>query len=301
MPNLAKLDTVGRINRAIDYITKNLDIPLPLEQVARAAAFSPYHFHRVFRTLVGETLNDFVKRLRLERALHLLWHQPTLALTQVALMTGFASSSDFSRSFKAKFGLPPSAFDVKGFRETNREKMLKFLNSEIGTSSTHVDVGKNPDGFKVTLRELAARTVAYIRVVRPFEGDSVVCAADQLVSWGRSHDLIDSQWLGYMREDPKVVPLEKCRYDVAVVTEQFQSELVSWQEFPAMVVAEISIAGPIDLEMRALDWLYGTWLLSSEYVPDHQPVFEAWRGLPFAHGTEHFELTLQLPVKKLVL
>lgn len=294
------MDAVGRINRAIDYITQNLDRPLPLEQVARAAAFSPYHFHRVFRALVGETSGDFIKRLRLERAIHLLWHQPNLSLTEVALATGFASSSDFSRSFKSKFGVPPSAFDVKGFRERNRETMLRFLDGEVGISSMRAPAGENPDGFTVTLRKLAARTVAYIRVAKPFEGGSVTSAADQLVAWGRSHDLLNSQWLGYMREDPKVVPLDKCRYDVAVVAaQQFQSELVSWQAFPALLVAEISIAGPIALEIRALDWLYGTWLLNSEYVPDHQPVFEAWHGLPFAHGNEHFELTVQLPVKKI--
>lgn len=301
MPNLAKLDAVGRINRAIDYITQNLDGPLALEQVARAAAFSPYHFHRVFRSLVGETPGDFVKRLRLERAIHLLWHQPSLSLTEVALATGFASSSDFSRSFKTKFGVPPSAFDVKGFRETNREAMLSFLDGEVGTSSSiPAPQGENPDNFEVKLRKLEPRTVAYIRVARPFEGGSVASAAEQLVAWGRSHNLLGSQWLGYMREDPKVVPLDKCRYDVAVVAaEPFQSELVSWQAFPALLVAEISIAGPIALEMRALDWLYGSWLLNSAYVPDDQPVFEAWHGLPFAHGNEHFELTLQLPVKNL--
>ena len=63
-----------------------------------------------------------------------------------------------------------------------------------------------------------------------------------------------------------------------------------------MKVAEIDIAGPVELEMRALDWLYTTWLPRSGYVPDHQPGFEAWNGEPFAHGDAHFELRVQLPV-----
>ena len=63
-----------------------------------------------------------------------------------------------------------------------------------------------------------------------------------------------------------------------------------------MKVAEIDIAGPIELELRALDWLFGTWLPQSGYAPDHQPAFEAWNGEPFAHGREHFELRLQLAV-----
>jgi hypothetical protein len=59
---------------------------------------------------------------------------------------------------------------------------------------------------------------------------------------------------------------------------------------------EIDIAGPVELEMRALDWLFTTWLPRSEYVPDHQPMFEAWNGEPFAHGHEHFEVRVQIAV-----
>lgn len=46
LPNLANLDYVDRINRAVDYVTRNLAQPLRLEDVARAACFSSYHFQR---------------------------------------------------------------------------------------------------------------------------------------------------------------------------------------------------------------------------------------------------------------
>ena len=61
-------------------------------------------------------------------------------------------------------------------------------------------------------------------------------------------------------------------------------------------MAEIEIAGTVDVELRALDWLYLTWLPTSGYAPAHQPMFEAFNGRPFAHGMEHFELRVQLPV-----
>jgi hypothetical protein len=67
--------------------------------------------------------------------------------------------------------------------------------------------------------------------------------------------------------------------------------------FPPMVVAEVEIRGGLDLELRALHWLYGTWLPRSRYVPDDHPCFEAWIGRPFAHGTERFELHVQLPIR----
>jgi AraC family transcriptional regulator len=220
LPNLAEFDYVDRVNRAIDYVTRNLDQPLRLEEVAKAACFSSYHFHRIFRTLMGETLAAFVKRVRLERAVYLLSHRNGASLTEIALACGFSSSSDFSRSFRGQYRVAPSRFDVEKFRLSGRKAMQVSLTPPGERHRLRrLPAGKNPDGFAVTLRKLPARRVAYSRVHRPYEG-----------------------------------------------------------------------------ELRALHWLYLTWLPSSGYAPAHQPAFEAWNGRPFAHGMEHFELRAQLPV-----
>ena len=58
----------SRIQRVVDYLAEHLDDPLELETLARVACFSPYHFHRIYRGLLGETVNDTVRRLRLQRA-----------------------------------------------------------------------------------------------------------------------------------------------------------------------------------------------------------------------------------------
>jgi AraC family transcriptional regulator len=299
LSNLAKFDYVDRINRAVDYVTRNLAQPLRLEEVARAACFSSYHFHRIFRALMGETLASFVKRVRLERAVYLLSHREGATLTQIALACGFSSSSDFSRSFRAAYGVPPSAFDIERFRSTGRDAMLASLSAgDDRQKFERLRSGENPDGFTVTLRSLPARRVAYIRVHRPYEGDHVVQATARLLAWAEARGLADGQWLGYQWEDPEIVPLEKCRYDVGVEVpgDTRHSGEVSVADFSPCVVAEVDIAGSIDLELRALDWLYRTWLPGSGYAPAHLPGFEAWNGRPFARGMSHFELRLQLPV-----
>ena len=288
LPNLANLDYVARVNRAVDYVTQHLGEPLRLEDVAKAACFSPYHFHRIFHALMGETLAAFVKRVRLERAISLLSHRPGARLTEIALSCGFASSSDFSRSFRAQYGVSPRGFDVQGFRNFRREAL----------QVPRLPAGSNPDGFAVTLRPCPARRVAYIRVHRPYEADRVPRAAARLLAWAEARGLADGQWLGYQWDDPEIVPLEKCRYDIAleVPVATAADGDVSLTEFPACLMAEIPIAGPGDLELRALDWFYRTWLPASGYAPAHQPMFEAFNGRPFAHGMEHFELRAQLPV-----
>jgi AraC family transcriptional regulator len=150
LPDLANLDYVDRVNRAIDYVTRNLSEPLRLEEVASVAHSSSYHFHRIFRALVGETLHDFVTRVRLEAALSLISHGDHRTLTEVALACGLGSSSNFSRRFRKHFGVSPRAFDVDRFRRDRRDEMINSLPG--GERLARLPAGSNSDGFRVRVQ-----------------------------------------------------------------------------------------------------------------------------------------------------
>jgi AraC family transcriptional regulator len=291
---------IQRVNLAIDHIVAHVDEPLRLRDLARVAMISPFHFHRVFQALVGSTPADFVKRLRLEKALALMSRPRPPSLTMIALSCGFSSSSDFSRCFRQRFGVSPSSFDIRAWRQARGAELEATV--EQATRLAHVDrlpPRHNPDSFRVKIRDLPARTVAYIRVDRPYQGDGVMKAIRKLMTWADRNGLGDGQWLGYQWDNPEITSLEDCRYYVAVEAERFTPRgEVGRYEFPPMTVAQIAISGGIDLELRALQWFYGTWLPRSGYVPDDHPGFEAWIGRPFAHGTEYFELLAQMPIRR---
>src|SRR5262249_20004403 len=140
----------------------------------------------------------------------------------------------------------------------------------------------NPDKFTVRIRELPARSVAYIRVSNPYKSDGVTRAVRRLVKWAEGNGLADGLWLGHPWDNPEVTALEDCRYYVAVEADQFTPKgEVGRFRFPPMTVAEVLIKGNIELELRALYWLYGAWLPRSGFVPDDHPAFEAWIGRPF--------------------
>lgn len=267
--------------------------------MARAAPFSAFHFHRVFRGVVGETPSQFTKRLRLERALTAMSHNPARSLTDVALDCGFSSSSDFSRCFKQRYGAAPSVFDLDTWRASKRNGLSQLV--EQSNASLHVHrlpAGENPDGFVADVIDLPPRPMAYLRVLDPYREGVVASAAERLVAWAQEAGHADGAWYGYMWDDPDVVAMRDCRYDVAVEAEGFApGGEIGRFEFPAMRVARVAVRGGIDLEMRALDWIYRTWLPTSGYVPDDQPCFEAWIGRPFARGLERFELDIHLPVR----
>ena len=61
-------DYRSRMNRVLAHLAGRLDDPPGLEELARIAHFSPFHFHRVFRAMAGESVGALLRRLRLERA-----------------------------------------------------------------------------------------------------------------------------------------------------------------------------------------------------------------------------------------
>jgi AraC family transcriptional regulator len=287
----------------VDHILANLARPERLKGLARLAKLSPYHFHRVFQAMVGETPADFAKRARLERAVALMAHDTERSLTDIAFACGFGSSSDFSRSFRQRYGVPPRKFDVGAWMSEHGAELDRRARAWCDEAVLR-QAGSDLREFRVRLRELPARTVAYIRVDKPYQGRGVVRACARLVGWAEQRGWADGQWLGYQWENPEITPLEQCRYHVAVVAPAgrdgaFEAKgEVGKYRFPPMLVAQVDMDGGIDLELRALRLLYGVWLPRSGYVPDDQPGFEAWAGRPFADGMERFRIGLQLPVRR---
>lgn len=99
-----------RIGRVMDYIDAHFDRHLELKDVAEVAHFSPYHFHRVFTYLVGETPVDYIQRIRLEKAVRIIREEPWVSVTEVADLCGFGSVSLFCRTFKRYFGVTVTEF-----------------------------------------------------------------------------------------------------------------------------------------------------------------------------------------------
>ena len=102
MGGAGRLEYDKRVNRVIDHVRRHLAEPLTLAELARVAAFSPFHFDRVFKAVTGETLFGFIQRVRLERAAAALLARHDASVLEVALDHGFASAATFARAFRAR-------------------------------------------------------------------------------------------------------------------------------------------------------------------------------------------------------
>jgi AraC family transcriptional regulator len=112
MKESTRRDYTERMTRVLVFIQENLDHELGLEELARVAFFSPFHFHRIFRGMLGESVKEHVRRLRIERAA-LRLRNTSRSVIDVALETGYESHEAFSRAFKAMLGESPSSFRAR--------------------------------------------------------------------------------------------------------------------------------------------------------------------------------------------
>lgn len=104
-----RLELYRRLLRGRDYILSSMCEPIRLDDMAREACLSPYHFHRTFSQVFHETPHRYLTRQRLERARHLL-RRTDRSVTEVCFECGFESLGSFSSLFRRRFGMSPRAF-----------------------------------------------------------------------------------------------------------------------------------------------------------------------------------------------
>jgi AraC family transcriptional regulator len=286
-----------RIDRVIDHLRGNLDRQVKLEELAKVACFSEFHFHRIFSAISGETLNNFTNRLRLEKAARLLRYSGQ-NLTDIALECGFSSSATFSRAFRSGYGTSPSEFRKSG--KIKKSKICKelFPKDEYGLP---MSAEEKRAAFPVKLIDIPERQVAYIRVTNAFEMERVLAAFKTVIEWAKSRDIFSHGTLfGMSVDDPHVTPRHLYRYEVCLASSlPFACrEGMSKLKMPAMRYAAIKVSGDIHKVATAWDYLYRDWLINSAYEPEHAPALEVFLDKESATDWSHFELELCLPVRK---
>lgn len=131
-----QIDYKKRINRVFQYIDENLDSKLSLSTIAEIAFFSPFHFHRIFKAITRETLNEYITRRRIEKSASDLIHQ-SIGITEISFKYGFNNNSTFTRTFKKYYGISPT-----GFREQNPNKFSKIRQLESKNGQQYPDYEK---------------------------------------------------------------------------------------------------------------------------------------------------------------
>lgn len=116
-----KQDHTKRINNVILYIENNLSDDLSVEILAKLACFSKFHFSRIFKSITGESVYHYIKRLRLERASYYLWSSDK-SIKDIARNCGFNTTSNFSYNFRQYYGVSAKEIKVRNRRSISDEE-----------------------------------------------------------------------------------------------------------------------------------------------------------------------------------
>lgn len=192
---------IKRIRKVLKFIEENLDNELSLENLAEIGNYSPFHFHRIFRGIIGETLQEYINRNRMEKSAMLLSHQKQKSIEDIFSEVGFKSNSAFSKTFKKYFGVSPSVF-----RKNTPEKFSKIspMNSNIGQKEVvfqqylyNINQIKNfmETNAKIEVKELPEMHLASVLSIGVQNIDN---AYNKLISWGISKNI-------FPRENVKMI------------------------------------------------------------------------------------------------
>ena len=245
------------VRATVAELQRRLDDPPGFRELADRAHLSAYHFHRIFRAMVGESPREFVRRLRLERSAHRLVRTKS-PIGDIAVEAGYDSQQAFAKAFQAEYSVTPSAFRADGGHGERLQSPSRVHVVDGGFTSFYL-VNRGGNDMRVDAIDLPDQRVAAVPHVGAY--------------WAIG------KAFGELQEQITRLGLSDCGHRLAVF----------YDDPDTVAEADLrSIAGVImpsgsdigDLEEVALP---GGRYLIAEFIGDYGGLPEAWRSLYAPH------------------
>ncbi|MCB2220204.1 MAG: AraC family transcriptional regulator [Bacteroidetes bacterium] len=277
-----------KINKVLHHIHTHLDENIDLEQLALMSAISPFHFHRIMRAYLNESLMSYIIRVRLEAAANLLLHSP-LSISEIAYTTGYDVPSSFNKAFKKRFGQSPG-----DFRENyDGHSVIDDLNNDKKMKTT-LDL-------KPVIKTIEPRSVIYVSSIGPYEGKGTELAWKKVCSFAGRKRLYakGTEFIGVSHDDPKITDPGKLRYDACItINKEVKPEAeVGVRQIPGGRYAVFMHEGPYEQFVNSYDCIYGEWLPDSGEELRDDPCFELYLNSPDETNPEDLRTEIYVPIK----
>jgi AraC family transcriptional regulator len=255
----------ARMDRVVAHLFDHLDDDLDLNRLAEIACLSPYHWHRIYHAMRGETIAVTVRRMRLHRATG--WLANTgMSIEEIAAKSGFGSLEAFTRVFKSAYGMPPARYR----REGSHRRFVP--DAKEGSHLMHpVEIRTMPEIQAATFPHRGS----YMEIGRAFEKVFGTLAARGLLT-------PELRMFGIYYDDPSSVAEAELRSRAAMAGAMPLPAEPPLE--PVTIIggeyAVLRHKGPYADMRGAYDWLYGTWLPQSGREPADAPCLEEYLNSP---------------------
>ncbi|MGH1575651.1 AraC family transcriptional regulator [Planktotalea sp.] len=277
--SVAYYDRIGRVS---NHIHDNLDAPLDLDTLADVAAMSRFHWHRVYRAVMGETAAQTVKRLRLARAASELSNS-AIRIPEIAKRAGYSSDVAFSRAFSGAYGTSPG-----NYRKTGTHVALLEAAQAANAGAFPMQVRELPEAHALG----AHRTGTYMGIDKAF-GELMATLGEA----GKLSEMIGAY--GVFFDDPDALPDGELRSAAAAL---FGTPSEPIGTLKPMTIAGgnyavLSHKGPYSDMRAAYDWLFGIWLPESGHELRDAPILEAYLNDPKTTAPAELLSEILLPIE----
>lgn len=233
--------------------------------------------------MTGESPVETVRRLRLERAARELTNGET-GLHRLAIRSGYASQSAFTRAFATAYGKPPAAFRSSG------------LHAQLAAAIKE----RNAMAFPIELRTMASRPAAGLEHKGPYHG--IGATFDLLFMQLAKANLTGhvAGVFGRYVDDPKLVAPEDLRSHACVFLRHPAAVAEPLETFEAGcgLHAVLTYQGPYSAMQPAYDWLFGVWLPESGRIPRDAPCLEINLNMPGRTAQQDLLTEICLPLEE---
>ncbi|MEW5849588.1 MAG: AraC family transcriptional regulator [Myxococcota bacterium] len=285
--------------RVIERIARNLDEALNLETLAALAHLSPFHFHRVFRGMVGETALELSRRLRMERAAWMLISSER-PITEIAFDAGYETHEAFTRAFRDCYATSPSGFKQRkhprielaatcGVHFNPNGDVPAFIPRDSGGRTMKVEIAEYPELRVATVRHMGP----YNQIPQAFERlGALVEPAGLLQHPGAA-------MVAIYHDDPETTPLDALRSDAGIVVphdiplpQGLQEQRVSAGRY-----ASTTHVGPYQTLGDTWARFMGEWLPSSGHRLGRGASYEVYRNTPLNAAPRELRTELFIPLE----
>jgi len=273
------------------FIEKNIYEPITIHDIAREAQYSTYHFCRIFRSLVGDSPKEYLRKRRLTIAAERLVKEET-SILDIALDCQFGSHASFTRSFKQLFKVTPKQYREKAdpfrliYKDQFSPHMLHHLQNRI-----------------VMEPEIITRSeMKVVGTVHKYQEDDLnieMLWSDFQHKVNQIRNRIGNDAFGIYEEYFETEDSIGFSYICSVEVSDFDDvpEGMISRIIPEQMYAVFRHNGSLSFLPETLKYIWGSWLPKSNYEYDEKPDFELYSPGIQPEDPDHV-LFLYIPVSR---
>jgi AraC family transcriptional regulator len=287
------------VQQAIERIACGLDEALDLASIAASACLSPFHFHRIFRGMTGETPLELTRRLRLERAAWQLaeTHRSVIA---IAFDAGYEAHEAFTRTFRAAYATSPS-----GFRQNRTRRYILAAPCGVhfdpdGTVAEFVPRNSGGQNMNVTIEKMPELHVGAVRHVGPYmQINKAFAKLGEIVDKAGVEKRPGMAMLAIYYDDPETTPPDQLRSDAGLTFPEGTRlpKGLEKHDIPGGRYAKTTHVGPYESLGDVWVRLMGEWLPASGERMRNSPSYEIYRNTPEDTKPSDLRTDLYVPLE----